>query len=76
MEKTIKSFIQYDGSYYCARCVEIDVFTQGKTIDETIKNLKEAVSLHLEGVSPSRYGLGKNPVLLIMMESAISASHA
>jgi len=44
----IKAEIYFDGKYYCARCLDIDVFTQGKTIDEVVDNLKEAVSLHLE----------------------------
>ena len=76
MKKIIKAFIYFDGEYYCAKCLEIDVFTQGKTMDETIKNLKEAVSLHLEGVNPSEYGLVKHPGLFVMMESDISLSHA
>jgi predicted RNase H-like HicB family nuclease len=76
MEKTIKALIYHDGEYYCAKCLEIDVFTQGKTIDETIKNLKEAVSLHLEGVNPATYGLIKEPGLLIMFESDLSLTHA
>jgi len=44
----IKAEIYFDGEYYCARCLNMDVFTQGKTIDEAMNNLKEAVSLHLE----------------------------
>lgn len=44
----IKAEIYFDGEYYCAKCLDIDVFTQGKTIDEVVNNLKEAVSLHLE----------------------------
>ncbi|MCG2711847.1 MAG: type II toxin-antitoxin system HicB family antitoxin [Candidatus Omnitrophica bacterium] len=76
MGKTIKALIYNDGEYYCAKCLEIDVFTQGKTIDETIKNLKEALSAHLDGVDPAEYGLIKEPGLLIMMESDISFAHA
>lgn len=76
MEKTIKALISFDGRYYCARCLEMDVFTQGKTVDETIKNLKEAVSVHLEGKDPAEYGFIKDPSLLIMMESDISPVHA
>ena len=45
----IKAEIYFDGKYYCARTLDIDVFTQGKTLDEVMKNLREAVSLHLEG---------------------------
>jgi len=44
----IKAEIYFDGKYYCARTLDIDVFTQGKTLDEVMKNLREAVSLHLE----------------------------
>ena len=69
MEKSIKAVIYSDGQYYCAKCLEIDVFTQGKTIDEVIDNLKEAVALHLEAVNPAQYGLCEKPSLLIMMES-------
>ena len=76
MEKNIKASIYFDGEHYCAKCLELDVFTQGRTIDETIKNLKEAVSVHLEGVDPDDYGLVKKPGLFIMMESEISLSHA
>ena len=48
MQKLIKADLYFDGEDYCARTLGIDVFTQGKTIDETIENLKEAVALHLE----------------------------
>ena len=48
MRKMIKAEIYHDGEYYCARCLDIDVFTQGKTLDKVVANLKEAVELHLE----------------------------
>lgn len=48
MPDIIKAEIYFDGEYYCARTLDIDVFTQGKTLDETVKNLREAVALHLE----------------------------
>lgn len=44
----IKAEIYFDGEHYCARTIDIDVFTQGKTLDEVMENLREAVSLHLE----------------------------
>ena len=76
MEKTIKAKIYFDGKFYCAKCLELDVFTQGKTVDETIENLKEAVNLHLEGNNPAQFGLSKEPGLFIMMESTLTLSHA
>ena len=48
MQNIIKAEIYFDGEYYCAKTLEIDVFTQGKTYDEAIKNLREAVALHIE----------------------------
>jgi predicted RNase H-like HicB family nuclease len=48
MHEIIKAEIYFDGEYYCAKTLGIDVFTQGKTLDETIDNLKEAVALHFD----------------------------
>ena len=48
MQNIIKAEIYFDGEYYCAKTLDIDVFTQGKTYDEAIKNLREAVALHIE----------------------------
>ena len=36
--------------YFVARCPELGVTTQGKTIEEAKENLKEAVELHLESM--------------------------
>jgi len=48
-QRTIKAVV-YPGyeSGYVAECVEIAVVTQGHTLDETVRNLYEAVVLHLE----------------------------
>jgi len=35
--------------YYIAECSDLPIVTQGKTIDEVVANIKEALSLHLEG---------------------------
>jgi len=68
MQHTIKAFIRKGEKYYIAECLEINVVTQGKTIDETIANLKEAVTLHLEGENLSELGLAPNPTLLVTIE--------
>jgi len=33
---------------YVALCPELDVVSQGKSVDEAIKNLKEAVEVYIE----------------------------
>jgi len=68
MHHIIKAFIRKGEEYYVAECLEISVVTQGKTLDETIANLKEAVTLHLEGEDLSEYGLAPNPTLLVTIE--------
>ena len=63
LQHTIKAFIRKGEEYYVAECLEIAVVTQGKTLDETIDNLKEAVALHLENEDLSELGLAPNPTL-------------
>jgi len=69
LQQTIKAIVRPgDTSGFVAECVEVAVVTQGKTLDETIKNLKEAVSLHLEGEDASDFGLKDRPTLVVTME--------
>ena len=68
LQKTIKAFVRKGEQYYVAECLEINVVTQGKTLDETIANLQEAVALHLEDEDPREYGLVPDPTLLLTME--------
>lgn len=50
LQHTIKAVIRAgEQSGYVAECVEIPVVTQGETLDDVTRNLREAVELHLEG---------------------------
>jgi len=44
----VKFEIYKDEEYWCARGIGVEIFTQGKTLDELMENLKEATSLHFE----------------------------
>ena len=68
MRRTIKVFISRGETHYIAECLEVSVVTQGKTLDETIANLQEAVALYLEGEDPAEFDLAPNPSLLITLE--------
>ena len=57
-----------DESGYVAECQNLAVVTQGKTLDETVQNLREAISLHLEGEDLAELGLSSHPPLLVTME--------
>ena len=68
MAHSIKAFVHKGESYYVAECMEIAVVTQGKTLDETMTNLQEAVALHLEGENLADFDLASNPSLLVTLE--------
>jgi predicted RNase H-like HicB family nuclease len=69
LQQTIKAIIRPgDESGFVAECVEIAVVTQGRTLDETVSNLREAVALHLEGEKAADFGLRERPTLLVTME--------
>lgn len=68
MKRTVKAFVTKGETHYVAECPEINVVTQGKTLDETIANLKEAVALFLEGEDPAEFDLVPDPALVVTME--------
>lgn len=46
--KTFTAFIRKGEKQFVALCPEVDVVSQGHTVDEALKNLKEAVELYIE----------------------------
>ena len=46
---TLTAVIRRDEDMYVAECPEVGTASQGKTIEEAVKNLKEATELYLEG---------------------------
>ena len=52
MRETYTAVLQKEGDAYVALCPELDVVSQGPTVDEAIANLKEAVELFLECADP------------------------
>lgn len=57
-----------DEKGYVGSCIDLPVVTQGKTIDEVMSNLKEAVGLHLEGEDPADRDYVENPEIFIIYE--------
>jgi predicted RNase H-like HicB family nuclease len=43
-----------DGDWYVARCLDVEVASQGPTIDEALANLREALELYFEDEPVSR----------------------
>jgi len=68
LQRTIKAHVRKGEKLYLAECVELAVVTQGKTLDETLVNLQEAVALHLEDEDPADFGLVRDPAILVTIE--------
>jgi len=43
--------ITKEGKWYVARCLEVEVASQGETVEEATDNLKEALELYFEDES-------------------------
>ncbi len=48
MSVQVTAIIQKEDDWYVAKCVENNVASQGKTIEEAISNLTEAIQLYYE----------------------------
>jgi predicted RNase H-like HicB family nuclease len=48
MSKVFTAAVHQEEDWYVAQCLEVDVASQGQTLDEALTNLAEAVELYLE----------------------------
>jgi predicted RNase H-like HicB family nuclease len=55
-------------SQYVAECLDLPVVTQAPTLDQLAVNIREAISLHLEGEDLAELGLAEDPTILATME--------
>ena len=59
--------IQKEEDWYVSKCIENSVASQGKTIEESLKNLKEAIELYYETEEP----VEPKEVLITTVEVAV-----
>lgn len=52
MQKQLTAFIEREGDGYVSLCPELDIASQGDSIEEARANLKEALELFFETASP------------------------
>ncbi len=48
MKKKFSASVWQEDNWFVAQCMEIDVASQGKTEEEALKNLQEALELYFE----------------------------
>ena len=68
LRRVIHAIVFYGESHYVADCLEAPIITQGKTIDETLANLREAVALHMEDADLDEVGIIRNPTISVTIE--------
>jgi predicted RNase H-like HicB family nuclease len=40
--------VTHEGDWYVARCLDVEVASQGETVDKALANLREALELYFE----------------------------
>lgn len=76
MKKIIQAHIHKGEKYFVAECTDLPVVTQGKTLDELMANLNEAIALQLEGENLADFDLEENPSVLVSFELDPKLSYA
>lgn len=67
--KTIAQFKVYkEEDSYIAEGVDLSIVTQANDLDELVKNIEEAVALHLEGENIADFDYSQKPSILVNYE--------
>ena len=53
MRRQLTAILEREGDGYVSLCPELDIASQGHTVEEARENLREALELFLELASPS-----------------------
>jgi predicted RNase H-like HicB family nuclease len=68
MKKIIQVKIYKGDKYFVAECVDLPVVSQGKTLDEAVENIREAIDLHLEGENLDQWDISHDYSILVNFE--------
>ena len=67
--KTLTAVLHKEDDMYVAECPEVGTFSQGASIEEALKNLREATELYLEEFPIPKI----DKVIMTTFEAAVSA---
>jgi len=73
LSDTIHIVVRRSAGFYIAESLELALVTQGRSLDELLRNLKQAVRLHLEGEDLGAFGLSASPRIVMTYEESLSA---
>ena len=66
--------IRREDELYVAQCLEVDVASQGETVEASLTNLREALELYLESAEP--ISTSTQPTLVATIDVAVPAKAA
>ncbi len=77
MEETYRfsAVVQKEGKWYVSWCPDLDIASQGETIEEAIGNLKEAIELYLEDEDAQIPVAGQVFTTTVEVSSHVKTSH-
>lgn len=55
-----------EDGYYVALCPELDVASQGKSVEEALRNLREALELYMDDENVEKPSEAEDPIVTIV----------
>lgn len=71
-KQILTNVVWKEGRYFVAQCLNVDVSSFGKTYEEALKNLEEALELYLEDAPPGSVKQIEKPSLFISEPGQVS----
>lgn len=60
------SIVSKEGKWYVAHCPELEIASQGRSVELALKNLKEAIELYLEDEDASVPQTDYRPIVTVV----------
>lgn len=60
---TLTAAVRQEEDWYVAQCLEVDVASQGHSVEEALANLREAVSLYLDEIEDPERHISRTPLV-------------
>ena len=73
--REFSAVIWREDGLYVALCPEVDVASQGKSVDEALSNLREALELYLEDEDVEKPPLSEPPFVTIVKVKSDGSPH-
>jgi predicted RNase H-like HicB family nuclease len=69
---TIHVVVRRSAGFYVAESLELALVTQGRSLDELVRNIRQAIRLHLEGEDPGEFGLSATSRIAVTYEERLT----